>query len=102
MWSFTILLIALFAAHVILPARRTKFNNIWPGVLVTASAWSLLAVVFSYYLRSFGTYASYYAGMAGLIAALYLLYLAALVVGFVGEFELFPITHLRRRSHREG
>ena len=85
--SATILLVSLFAAHVILPARRTRFNNIWPGVVVTAIAWTLLAMAFSYYLRSFGTYASYYAGMAGIIAALYFMYLAALVLIFGGELN---------------
>mgnify|MGYP003663475323 CR=1 FL=1 len=85
--SAVILVVALFAAHVLLPARRTLFSNIWPGVAVTAAAWTLLAAVFSYYLRSFGTYASYYAGMAGIIAALYFMYLAALVLIFGGELN---------------
>ena len=85
--SATILLVALFAAHVILPARRTKFNNIWPGVVATAIAWTLLAMLFSTYLRSFATYSSYYAGMAGIIAALYFMYLAALVLIFGGELN---------------
>lgn len=82
-----ILVIALFAAHVLLPARRTRFCNIWPGVVVTAIAWTLLAAAFSFYLRNFGTYASYYAGMAGIIAALYFMYLAALVLIFGGELN---------------
>lgn len=85
--SATIFIVALFAAHVILPARRTTFSNIWPGVVFTAAAWTLLATVFSYYVRSFGTYASYYAGMAGIIAALYFMYLAALLLIFGGELN---------------
>ena len=82
-----ILLVALFAAHVILPSRRTRFANIWPGVVVTAIAWSLLTAVFSYYLRTYAAYASYYAGMAGIIAALYFMYLSALVLIFGGELN---------------
>ena len=85
--SATIFIVALFAAHVILPARRTTFSNIWPGVVFTAVAWTLLATVFSNYVRSFGTYASYYAGMAGIIAALYFMYLAALLLIFGGELN---------------
>ncbi|WP_138934307.1 YihY/virulence factor BrkB family protein [Roseovarius arcticus] len=85
--SATIFIVALFAAHVILPARRTMFSNIWPGVVFTAVAWTLLATVFSYYVRSFGTYASYYAGLAGIIAALYFMYLAALLLIFGGELN---------------
>jgi len=85
--SATIFVVALFAAHVLLPARRTKFNNIWPGVAFTALAWTLLATVFAYYVKSFGTYASYYAGLAGIIAALYFMYLSALLLIFGGELN---------------
>jgi membrane protein len=91
----TILVFALFVAHVLLPARRTRFPNIWPGVVVTAIAWTILASAFSFYLRNFGTYASYYAGMAGIIAALYFMYLAALFLIFGGELNrALRIRHL--------
>lgn len=85
--SATIFVVALFAAHVLLPARRTRFSNIWPGVVFTAVAWTLLAAVFSFYVGNFGTYASYYAGMAGIIATLYFMYLAALLLIFGGELN---------------
>ena len=82
-----ILVAALFAAHVILPARRTRFANIWPGVAFTVSVWAVLASAFSFYLQSFASYASYYAGLAGIVAALYFMYLAALVLIFGGELN---------------
>lgn len=85
--SATIFLVALLSAHVLLPARRTKFSNIWPGVIFTAVAWTLLATAFGFYVGRFGTYASYYAGMAGIIAALYFMYLAALLLIFGGELN---------------
>ncbi|PVA09244.1 YihY/virulence factor BrkB family protein [Pelagivirga sediminicola] len=85
--SATIFVVALFAAHVLLPARRTRFSNIWPGVVFTAVAWTFLATAFAFYVGSFGTYASYYAGMAGIIAALYFMYLAALLLIFGGELN---------------
>jgi membrane protein len=82
-----ILMAALIVAHIFLPARRTRFENIWPGVLFTLVGWALLAAAFSFYLRSFASYASYYAGLAGIVAALYFVYLAALVLIFGGEFN---------------
>ncbi|WP_410217093.1 YihY/virulence factor BrkB family protein [Paracoccus sp. (in: a-proteobacteria)] len=82
-----ILMAALFGAHVLLPARRTRFSNIWPGVLLTLAIWTLLGVGFSFYLSSFANYASYYAGLAGIVAALYFMYLAALVLIFGGELN---------------
>jgi membrane protein len=82
-----ILLSLLFAAHVILPARRTRFSSLWPGVLFTVCAWIVLTAAFSVYLSRFASYASYYAGLAGIIAALYFMYLAALILIFGGELN---------------
>jgi membrane protein len=92
-----ILTIALFAAHVFLPARRMRFDNIWPGVIITLGLWTVLALVFSFYLRSFASYSSYYAGLAGIVATLYFLYLTALALIFGGEFNrALRIRHLAR------
>lgn len=85
--SAVILTAALFVAHLILPARRTRFSNIWPGVVFTVSVWIILTAAFSFYLSSFATYGSYYAGLAGIVAALYFMYLAALVLIFGGELN---------------
>jgi membrane protein len=82
-----ILVAALFVAHVFLPARRTRFENVWPGILFTLVAWTLLASAFSFYLSSFASYSSYYAGLAGIVAALYFMYLAALVLILGGELN---------------
>ncbi len=82
-----ILATALLAAHAFLPARRTKFSNIWPGVLFTTLSWSILTATFSFYLGRFATYPSYYAGLAGIVAALYFMYLASLLLIFGGELN---------------
>jgi membrane protein len=85
--AFVILGAVLFMAHLFLPARRTAFSNVWPGVLFTLALWTLLAGLFSYYLRTFASYTSYYAGLAGIVATLYFMYLAALILIFGGEFN---------------
>ena len=85
--SAAILAAALFAAHVVLPARRLSFATMWPGILFTVVAWGALGAAFSLYLTRFADYASYYAGLAGIVAGLYFLYLAALVLIFGGELN---------------
>jgi membrane protein len=98
-----ILMVALFVAHVFLPARRTRFENIWPGVLFTLTLWTVLAAVFSFYLRTFASYSSYYAGLGGIVATLYFMYLAALVLIFGGEFNrALRIRRLARALSDEG
>jgi len=100
-----ILATALFVAHVFLPARRSRFSNMWPGVLFTLCAWSVLVAAFSLYLGQFANYASYYAGLAGIIAALYFLYLAALVLIFGGELNrairIRRLARVLRRDKRD-
>lgn len=83
----TILALSLFAAHVFLPDRRTRFSSIYPGVLFTVATWITLTGAFSFYLANFASYATYYGGLAGIVAALYFLYLAALVLIFGGELN---------------
>ncbi len=96
--SAAILVVALFVAHIFLPARRSRFSSMWPGVLFTVSAWAVLAAAFSFYLSRFADYANYYAGLAGIIAGLYFLYLAALVLLFGGELNrAIRIRRLARR-----
>jgi membrane protein len=85
--SAAILTAALFAAHLVLPARRLSFSTMWPGVLFTVVAWGVLGAAFSVYVTRFADYASYYAGLAGIVAGLYFLYLAALVLIFGGELN---------------
>lgn len=82
-----LLSVGLFAAHLFLPARRTRFSSMWPGILLTVAAWLALGAAFSYYLSRFADYASYYAGLAGIVAGLYFLYLAALLLIFGGELN---------------
>ncbi len=98
-----ILVASLFAAHVFLPARRTRFSSIWPGVVFTVAGWIILTAAFSFYLSNFARYASYYAGLAGIIAALYFMYLAALILLFGGELNrAIRIRRLARalKSHK--
>lgn len=97
-----ILMSSLFLAHVFLPARRTRFSSIYPGVLFTVGTWLTLTVAFSFYLDHFATYASYYGGLAGIIAMLYFLYLAALVLIFGGEINRAIRIRRLARSMRAG
>ncbi|MCT4577520.1 YihY/virulence factor BrkB family protein [Donghicola sp.] len=98
-----ILVSSLFLAHVVLPARRTRFSSIYPGVLFTVGAWLTLTAAFSFYLANFATYSSYYGGLAGIVAALYFLYLGALVLIFGGEINrALRIRRLARAMRGDG
>lgn len=80
-----LLTIGLLLSHRLLPARRLRFVELFPGVALTVIVWIALSSAFSYYLVNFNTFASTYASLSGLFAAMFFLYLAALVLIFGGE-----------------
>lgn len=82
-----ILVVGLFLAHLILPARRMKIYYLMPGVILTVAVWLVLTSVYSYFLANFATFASTYAGLSGLFAAMFLIYLSALALILGGELN---------------
>ena len=95
-----VLTAGLLGAHVALPAKRTRFADLWPGVLLTVVAWMVIATSFEWYILNFANYRSYYAGLASVIAALYFSYLAALALIFGGEVNrAIRIRRLARMHH---
>ncbi|WP_119270623.1 YihY/virulence factor BrkB family protein [Taklimakanibacter deserti] len=85
--AIIILVIGLFLAHLILPARRVKIYYLMPGVFLTVAVWLVLTSVYSYFLSNFATFASTYAGLSGLFAAMFLIYLSALALILGGELN---------------
>jgi membrane protein len=85
--AIIILVVGLFLAHLILPARRVKVYYLMPGVFLTVTVWLVLTIVYSYFLANFATFASTYAGLSGLFAAMFLIYLSALALILGGELN---------------
>ena len=85
--ALAIMVVGLFLAHLILPARRVKIYYLMPGVLLTVTVWLVLTSVYSYFLSNFATFASTYAGLSGLFAAMFLIYLSALALILGGELN---------------
>jgi len=85
--AIIILVVGLFLAHLILPARRVKLYYLMPGVILTVSVWLVLSSVYSYFLANFATFASTYVGLSGLFAAMFLIYLSALALILGGELN---------------
>jgi len=95
--AIVILLVGLFLAHLVLPARRVKLHYLMPGVILTVSVWLVLSSVYSYFLANFATFASTYVGLSGLFAAMFLIYLSALALILGGELNRVIV--LARKHH---
>jgi len=85
--AIVIMVVGLFLAHLILPARRVKLYYLMPGVILTVCVWLILSSVYSYFLANFATFASTYVGLSGLFAAMFLIYLSALALILGGELN---------------
>jgi membrane protein len=92
-----ILLTGLFMAHVWLPAGRRGILWVLPGIVVTLAFWLAAAVTFGWYLASFSTYASTYAGFAAPMMALVFLYFLAVI--FIAGGELNAAIDAERDVH---
>ena len=79
--------IMLFAAHVMLPARRPSMAFLLPGILLTLIAWAIGVWLFTVYLTTFANYVATYAGLAGIVTAIFFLYCSAFILIFGAEFN---------------
>lgn len=80
-------MVLLFAAHVLLPAKRPAMAFLWPGIVLTLVLWILGGSAFALYITSFSHYVATYAGLAGVVTAIFFLYCAALILIFGAEFN---------------
>ncbi|MEX0340459.1 MAG: YihY/virulence factor BrkB family protein [Arenibacterium sp.] len=82
-----LLIFAVSAFHIWLPARRRALSVIWPGVALTIVLWIIAVSGFSRYIASFADYSATYAGLAGAMSALIFLYLLAAILILGAEFN---------------
>ena len=83
----SILVFALFACHVWLPAGDRPVTALWPGILATVLFWFAGASLFAMYLENFADYGATFAGLAGIMTAQIFLYLMAVTVILGGELN---------------
>ncbi|MCW5696245.1 MAG: YihY/virulence factor BrkB family protein [Bauldia sp.] len=97
----SLLLAALFAAHLWLPGRRWKGLRIWPGILATLGGWWLATSAFATYLERFANYVTTYAGLASIVTALFYLYVMSLILIFGAELNAAIARTSPRASRRK-
>ncbi len=79
-----LLLLIFWISYVILPSRKTKFRNEFPGALLTAVVWRGIISLYSPVLqRSLDRYSYVYGSLAGLVLILIWLYVCV-YAWFVG------------------
>lgn len=92
-----VIILALIAVHVWLPAGKRRFIEILPGVGITLVAWIAGSILFAYYLERFSLYAKTYAGLASIMIAIVFLYIVSVI--FILGGEINAAIALRRRTN---
>lgn len=101
-WRFVIavavIVLALVAVHLWLPAGRRRFRDIVPGLVFTLVFWVLGSSAFATYLSYFSSYASTYAGLASIMIALVFLYIVSAIFIIGGELNAAIKRYLDARA----
>ncbi|TKT75255.1 YihY/virulence factor BrkB family protein [Aquamicrobium sp. LC103] len=93
-----VIIFALFAVHLWLPAGRRRFVDIIPGLIFTLVAWLVGSSIFATYLSYFSSYASTYAGLASIMVALVFLYILSVIFIMGGELNAAIRRYLDARA----
>jgi membrane protein len=90
-WRFIIasvvIVLALVAVHLWLPAGQRSLRDILPGLAFTLISWVVGSTVFATYLSYFSSYVTTYAGLASIMVALVFLYIVSAIFILGGELN---------------
>lgn len=73
--------------YILIPFRRVKFNEVFPGVIFAMVAWLTISLLFSYFVNNFTNYANIYGSISGIIILLVWLNLSCLFLLLGGEIN---------------
>ena len=73
--------------YVLIPFRKVRFNEVFPGVIFTMVAWLTISLLFSYFVNNFTNYANIYGSISGIIILLVWLNLSCLFLLLGGEIN---------------
>ena len=93
-----IIVLALIAVHLWLPAGKRRFREIVPGLIFTLVFWVVGSSLFATYLSYYSTYSSTYAGLASIMIALVFLYIVSAIFILGGELNASIKRYLDARA----
>lgn len=105
-WRFAIaslvIVLALTAVHLWLPAGRRRLRDILPGLVFTLAFWVVGSTLFAAYLGRFSSYVTTYAGLASIMIALVFLYIVSAIFILGGELNAAIRRYLDARARVTG
>ena len=78
-------------ALVVLPDRRVRLRDIWPGIVVATVSFEIIQWAFGLYLRNFGSYSTIYGSLGTAVATMVFVYITAMALLIAAEIgRLWP------------
>ena len=95
----TVIAVQLFAFHLWLAAGRRRFQDVWPGVLLSITLWLTIASLWSNYL-ALTNYSFFYAGLSQLMVAMIFFQFTAIAVLLGAELNrgILEVKKMRRAA----
>ena len=94
-----VIAIQLFAFHILLAAGRRRFQDVWPGVLLSIVLWLAIAGLWSNYL-ALTNYSLFYAGLSQLMVAMIFFQFTAIAILLGAELNrgIIEVKRMRREA----
>ncbi len=98
---FALSFVAFLLMYRLLPNRRVRVRDMWPGALLAAVGFEALKAGFAWYVEQFGSFNLIYGSLGSVIVLLFWVYLVANLVIFGGEVAA-EVPHVLRGEPRHG
>jgi membrane protein len=94
-----VIALQLFAFHLWLAAGRRRFQDVWPGVVLSIALWLAIAALWSKYL-AITNYSLFYAGLSQLMIAMIFFQVTAIAVLIGAELNrgIMEVKKMRRAA----
>jgi membrane protein len=69
------------------PSKRLNWHETLPGAVFTTFGWTVVSVIFSYYVNNFGSYSKIYGSIGAIIALMSWLFISSVIVLIGGEIN---------------
>ncbi|MFE3976255.1 MULTISPECIES: YihY/virulence factor BrkB family protein [unclassified Peribacillus] len=85
--STLVFLIVFTILYWIAPNKRLKCLTVLPGSIFATAGWSLVSLLFSFYVENFANYSATYGSLGGIIVLMVWFYLSGLIIILGGEIN---------------
>ncbi|MCM8711484.1 YihY/virulence factor BrkB family protein [Clostridium sp. SYSU_GA19001] len=69
------------------PSKRLNWKETLPGAIFTTIGWTLLSLLFSFYVNNFGSYSKIYGSIGAVIALMSWLFISSIIILIGGEIN---------------